>query len=247
MNAFQRHNIAHLSASSINLFAAQPALWVLEKLMKRSGPVGCAAHRGTAAEAGIVAGLLDHDLPLKECQAQGVAVFDKLTAFSGDSRKDKEREAVPGIVAQGIAELRPYGVPLTQVKIEKTLPGVSVPWIGYVDLLYEEHGVLVDIKSQLRLSSEISTSHARQVSLYTYGTNFEARVAYCTPQKTGVYRVENSHECIGALINIAKRLEAFLSVSDDPEKLAAIVTPDVDSFYYSDRTTRAMVKEVFGL
>jgi hypothetical protein len=35
-NAFQRHNIDHLSASTINTFARQPALFVLEKLLKRA-------------------------------------------------------------------------------------------------------------------------------------------------------------------------------------------------------------------
>ena len=54
MNAFERHGIAHLSASSLSTFAAQPALWCMEKLLKKRGPVGCSAHRGTAAETGIV-------------------------------------------------------------------------------------------------------------------------------------------------------------------------------------------------
>ena len=46
-------------------FAAEPALWVMERLLKMTGPVGAAAHRGTAAEAGIVAGLLNPDMPIE--------------------------------------------------------------------------------------------------------------------------------------------------------------------------------------
>ena len=111
MNGFQRHGIGHLSASSINTFAAEPALWIMERLLKRRGPVGCSAHRGTAGEAGIVHGLLDPRAEVAECQAIALAEYDRLTALSGDPKRAKEREALPGIVATGLAELRQYGVP----------------------------------------------------------------------------------------------------------------------------------------
>ena len=247
-NAFARHGIGHLSASTINLFAAQPAAFVLEKLLKRRGPVGCAAHRGTAAETGIVHGLLNPSAELAECQEIAVQQFDQLTALSGDPKRTKEREALPGIVASGIAELRQYGVPdEVQKRIEVTLPDVPVPFLGFADLGWTAHGLTLDIKTQLRLNSEISTAHARQVALYIHGTNREARVAYCTPAKIGVYRLENAAEHIAAITNIAKRMERFLSVSNDPHELAAIVVPDTESFYFSDPTTRALVRETYGL
>lgn len=248
MNAFERYNIRHLSASSLNTWANQPALWVPQYLMGRRSPVGCAAYRGTAAEAGIVKGLLNPDEAVEACQAHALAEYDRLSALSADSRREKERAAVPGIVASGIVELRKYGVPdIVQGKIERTLPGVPVPFIGYVDIHWTAHGITLDIKSQLRLSSEISTSHNRQVSLYIHGTNHEGRIAYCAPSKIGVYRVENQDEHIEALINIAQRLERFLSISPDPKFLASLLCPDVDSFWYSDPSTRAMAKEVYGL
>lgn len=248
MNAFQRHGINHISASTVGLFAAEPALFVMEKLLKRRGSVGAAAHRGTAAEAGIVKGLLDPAAPVEDCQAHAVSEFDRLTALSGDPRKIKEREAVPAIVATGIKELRQYGIPSgVQLKIERELPGVPVPWLGYIDLHWDVHALTLDIKSQLKLSSEISASHARQVSLYVHGTNHEGRIAYITPNKVGVYRLEDQASHIASMVNIAQRMERFLSVSDDPKVLAGIVVPDVDSFYYSDPATRAVAREVFGL
>lgn len=247
MNAFARHGITHLSASSLNLFAAEPALWIMERLLKKRGPVGCAAHRGTAAEAGIVHGLLNPKAPIEECQATALTTFDQLTALSGDPRRTKEREAVPAIVATAIPELRQYGIPdEVQTKIEARLDGVPVPFIGYLDLGWSTHGITLDIKSQLRLSSEISASHARQVGLYIHGTNREGRIAYCTPQKIGVYRLENAAEHVADMANIANRLQAFLSFSDDPHALAAAVVPNFDSFYWTDPTTRALGKECFA-
>lgn len=68
MNPFETHGIKHLSASSLNTFAAEPAMWVLQKLAGKQTPAGYAAHRGTASESGIVAGLLNPDMPIVEAQ-----------------------------------------------------------------------------------------------------------------------------------------------------------------------------------
>ncbi len=247
MNGFQRHRIDHLSASSVNTFAAEPALWIMERLLKKRGPVGCAAHRGTAAESGIVHGLLNPTVEVEACQELALAEYDRLTALSGDPKRAKEREAVPGIVANGIAELRQYGVPdEVQKRVEATLPGVPVPFLGFADLGWSVHALTLDIKSQLRLSSEISTAHARQVALYIHGTNREGRVAYCTPAKIGVYRLEDAAAHVAAVANIAQRMERFLNLSSDPAELAGLVVPDFDSFFWNDPTARAFGRETFG-
>ena len=246
-NSFQRHGINHLSASTINLFARQPALFVMEKLLKRRGQVGCAAFRGTASEAGIVHGLLNETASIEDCQSVGLAEYDKLSILSADSRRAKEREAVPGIIATGLPELRQYGRPdMVQTKIERTLPGVPVPFIGYVDLGWTGLGITLDIKSQLRLSSSISSDHNRQIALYVHDTNHQGRIGYITPAKLGVYVLEDAAQHIADVIAIAQTMERFLAVSNDPAVLAGIVCPDLDSFYYSDPTTRATARQVFG-
>ena len=247
MNGFQRHGIAHLSPSSVNLFARQPALWVMEKLLKKRGSVGAAAYRGTSAEAGIVHGLLDPMADVAACQDVAEREFDRIAALSGDPRKDRERNAVPGIVNASLPELRAYGVPDgVQVKIEKMIPGIPVPFLGYIDVQWSHHAITLDIKSQLRLSSEISPDHARQVSIYVHGTNHEGRIAYCTPSKIGVYRLENVAQHIADVIVIAGVMDRFLSLSDDPHVLAGLVLPDFNNFAYSDPTTAAMARDVFG-
>ena len=57
MNPFAKYGIEHLSPSQCNLFVASPAMYVMERCLKLRSPVGAAAHRGTAVEAGVV-----HDL-----------------------------------------------------------------------------------------------------------------------------------------------------------------------------------------
>jgi len=247
MNGFAMHGIDHISVSSLNTFKWQPALWVCERLFRQRGPVGAAAHRGTASEAGIAHGLLNPAAAVEECQQIALAEFDRLTALSGDPKRTKEREAVPGIVAVGLAELRQYGVPdEVQKRIDVRLDGVPVPFLGFQDFGWSKHGITLDLKTQLRLSSEISSAHAAQVGLYIHGTNREGRIAYVTPSKCGVYRLENPAEHVAALANIAQRLERFLRLSSDPNELAALVVPDFDHWMWSDPATRATGRAIFG-
>ncbi len=44
------------SPSSLNLFAAAPAMYVMERILGHRQPMGVPAHRGTGAEAGVTLG-----------------------------------------------------------------------------------------------------------------------------------------------------------------------------------------------
>lgn len=247
-SAGERHGMKHFSASTCALAENDMAL-LLMKLKGVRNSVGSAAHRGSAAEHGVAMGLMDLSVPVADCQAAAVKEFDRLTALSADANREKEREAVPGIVEQALAELRPYGVPShTQYKIEWAHPDVPLPFIGYADFFWEEAGIIVDLKSQLRLSSEISTSHARQVSLYcgAISDNLDGRVTYATPKKAATYQVENMREHVGTLVKIAQRIERFLSISDDIDELCGLVIPNTSLFYY-DPPTRQAAYEIFGI
>ncbi len=248
-SAAARYGLKHFSASSCNLFQSDPALFVMEKLLGIRSPVGCAAHRGSASEAGIAAGLINPDKPLVECQELAVKEFDRLSALSTDTNRDKERAAVPNIVAQGLDALRPYGAPShTQLKIEWQHPDLPLPFIGYVDFYFEQSGVIVDLKTQHRLASEVAVNHAKQISLYcaAISDNLEGRVTYCTPVKHATYRVENMREHLSALVKVAQTIERFLSISDDPQTLARYVAPNYDSYLWNDTRARQAAFQIWG-
>jgi hypothetical protein len=144
VNGFEKHGITHLSASSLNSYAMQPALWVMERLLKMSAPVGAASHRGTSIEAGVAAGLLDRNKPVDECQSVAVDCYSKLTALSGDPNRAKEGEAVAPTVATALAELRQYGKPdCYQTRVETRLDDVPLPLIGYLDFGWTYHGIVL--------------------------------------------------------------------------------------------------------
>jgi hypothetical protein len=251
MNAFARHGIDHLSASSLNLFAAEPALWVVTKLLKRPIPGGLAAQRGKAIERGVALGLFDPSLTVAQCQAEAEAEFDALSAFAPPAERAKAREVVAPTVAAAIAELRQYGIPTAPAegerhRIELRLPEIPVPLIGYLDFLFDAHGIVVDLKTSTRIPAEISPAQARQGAVYVAGTNRQMRFAYATPKRVAVYALENPALHLAALGAIAQRLGRFLATSADPEALAAIVCPDFEDFRWSDAGARAIGREVFG-
>jgi hypothetical protein len=249
MNPFERHNIAHLSPSTINTFTAAPALFVLEKLLNRRQPVGCAAYRGNAVEAGIAHGLMNRTATIEDCVAVATKEFERLSAMSGDPRKDKERDGLAGMVKNGLLELLPYGLPSSmQGKVSLDVDGLAVPIIGFYDFEFANLGVLIDLKTTHALPSEIKRNHAKQVSLYTAcRDNHEGRICYATGKKVATYRVENPKEHLAALTRGALAMQRFLSISSDPMELAGICMPDLDSFYWTDPGARQAAFEVWGV
>jgi len=248
-NPFETHGIAHLSPSSCNKFAAAPALFVMEKVLHNDNLVGPGAHRGSAAEAGINAGLMDPTLPLHACVAEAHKVFREKQGLALSEKAQDEFDALAGYVATGLAELRPYGVPTaTQGYVSVDVPGLAVPLVGYFDWEWAQHGILTDLKTTKQCPSKISVPHARQVSVYKRARNTsDPRVSYVTPKKSATYRLESPDEHFKALVKIALTIQRFLALSADGAELAALVCPDVDTFYYNDPLTRAKAFEIWGV
>lgn len=228
-----------------------PSLWVMEKLLGKRGQMGCSAHRGTASEAGISAGLFDHDLTEEECVNIALPIFDRLSALSGDPKREAERANIPGIVRQGLA-LRERGVPIPpegddQHRIEIRLDGVSVPIIGYLDWMYPDE--ILDLKTTMRVPSAMSDPHQRQASIYkTAYMDKRVRFFYASDKKNDTHTLtrEQYDASIAQITATAQRLERFLGVSDDARELAAIVPHSSDSFYFSDAATKANAIEIYG-
>ena len=250
-NPFAAHGIEHLSPSSLAEFSSAQALFVLRRLLKKpTGTVGAAAHRGTAVEAGVAAGLKDPNASLRQCVEVAVDTFKLLTAISTDTRKDKELDALPGFVEQGLQALRPYGQPTsTQGLCELRVDGLAVPIIGYYDFLFPG-GILVDLKTTHALPSTITAAHARQVALYAsvLGPDIKPCLAYVSSKKSGLLGLQNVQEHVKALTNMALQVQRFLELSDDPVVLSRLCAPpDVDSFYFNSPEARQSAFEVFGI
>jgi hypothetical protein len=257
MNAFERHGLEHLSASSLNLWAAQPALWIMERLLGRRTPPGVIAARGKAVEHGVHLGLSNPRLSLDECIEGAEREFVRQTALSTDPRRQEERKKLAGWVRGALAELRQYGMPDGyQEKIEVRLDDVAVPIVGFIDWRFSDHGLIVDLKTTERFPSQIGDAHGRQGAVYASAHgNFGMRFAYAKPapgkkepQQVRVYEMsgDDVRRHLAALRAIALSLGRFLAISNDARELAGLIVPDFDSFWWSEPAARAAGREVFG-
>src|SRR5207344_1395636 len=232
------------SPSALNLFAACPSMFVLERILGIKQAVGVPAHRGVAVEKGVALGLLDPYMPISQCIIAAYTEYDTLSALTPDPRREKYRASIADMVTAAVGELRAYGVPTgTQGFIEWRPDELLLPIVGYYDFRWEQHGILADLKTTEKMPSQIKIPHARQVALYATSDNVDARLIYVTPKKIEPYRLENIRRHREALKQIARRVENFLSLSDDPDFYKTIVVPDLDSFYWASPISRQLAFE----
>ncbi len=257
MNPFERHGISRLSPSALNHFAAEPAHFVMQRLLGLRAPAGAAAARGTAVENGVHLGLIDPAAPVEACIAAAEAAFAREMVLNPDDRRASERGNLAGYVANALAELRGYGVPsAAQQRVEIRLDDVPVPVEGYIDWRFDDHGLIVDLKTTERLPSAISDTHGRQGAVYARAHgNYGMRFAYVKPaagKKDGravvVYELsaDDVRRHLAALRQIALRLGRFLSLSSDPHELAGVVVPDFEHFWWNHPIARSHGRNVYG-
>jgi len=72
-------------------------------------------------------------------------------------------------------------------------------------------------------------------------------LTYTTPKKVQTLQLENVRAHRQALLNIAKRVEAFMALSEDPEFGKNIFVPDLDSFYWTNPAARQLAFEQWGI
>jgi len=251
MNGFEKHGIKHLSNSSINLWESNPAQWVMSYLLKEKRQTGPAMWRGIAVEDGVVA-CLDGGT-LTDAVAAALARFDKEITFA-DEKSEKERAAIAPMLELAVAELEKYGKPQfsidgSQQKVSITCngDGWKIPIIGFLDLVYPDHGLVVDLKTTMRMPSVMMQSHKRQRCIYQrcLGGNQQVKFLYVTPKKSGWLEDGEVDAELATVKAHCNRLERFLSVSDDPQYLASIIPVDPTHFYWSDCINQR--KEIFGI
>ena len=144
-------------------------------------------------------GLINPKAKKKECFEAAFTAYDTVSALSPDERKEKYRDNIPEMVSMALDELRPYGstyIPM-QGHITRDFPGLQLPILGYYDFIWEDKGVIVDLKTAERMPSEIKIPHARGVSLYC-GDNQEGRLTYTGAEKMECfYGLENIQDKSG--------------------------------------------------
>lgn len=246
-NAFQVHGIGHLSPSALNMSMGDLSAWCVRYLIGQRFPSGGAAERGKAVEVGVAHGVFT-DAPIEECVALALDTFDRvmqLDDFAGLTDRDKYREEVAAMVPIAVAELRPLGRPTPSPEgTPQHEIGIGcrfregddgkVHIKGFLDFYYPEQPLVVDLKTTTRIPSAFSQAHAIQASIYAKATGAPVRFLYVTPKKAAWLEItpEEVDASLAVVKDAVKRLERFLSLSDDGIKLTRSAPHDPSSFYW---------------
>lgn len=235
MNPFEKFGIDHLSPSSLNNYAANPALWVGKYLLGWKDEFGPAATRGSSIEAGLDHWLYQRD---KETAIQkAYQHFATNTDGQADDDHEAERSNLEPMLLQAISALGNFSTPnARQLRLEYYVDGVEVPVIGYTDYEWTEYGL--DLKTTKACPSSIKADHGRQVALYSAAKRRPWKVLYVTAKKSALYdqTPEDAALHLRDLERAARSVRHLLSKSSDGKDALRFFAPDPDNFRWSPET-----------
>lgn len=249
-DGFAKHGIDHLSASSINLWANAPDVWVMQYLHGKRTPMGPAPWRGICVEDAVVETLMGGSE--QDAIANALAKFDKQFLI-GDEATTKERELIAPMVQLAIEELTEFGKPefadgeSKQEKISITAKGNNweIPVIGYLDLVFPHHGLVIDLKTTGRIPSTMSAEHQLQRAIYAKAKgNMAVKFLYVSSKKTALLEDGDVAEILAQAKVQISRMEAFLRHCDK-EQAKEIVPLSPSSFYW--KGNEQLRKEFYGV
>ena len=236
MNGFEKHGIKHLSASSINLWINAPDVWVAQYLFGRRGPMSAAAMRGICTEDAVVAVLTG------KSQADALkAAHEKYDGMFlvGNEKTTKERDMIEPCMQLALEALQDYGTPefpeegQEKISINAKTDDFVIPVIGYLDLVFPDAGLVIDLKTTGRCPSVMSAEHQLQRAIYQKAKGNQAvKFLYVTPKKTNLLEDGDPNEILGRAKKQIIRLERFLR-SGSKHDIAGVVPVNPSSFYWN--------------
>jgi hypothetical protein len=236
MNGFSKHNIKHLSASSINLWTNAPDVWVAQYLFGRRGPMSAAAMRGICTEDAVVAVLTGKNKD--GALDQALEKFDQ-TFPIGDEKTTKERAMIQPCMELAVQELEHYGEPefpeegQEKISITAKTDDYEIPVIGYLDLCFPKHGVVIDLKTTGRMPSTMSAEHQLQRAIYQKAKgNQIVKFLYVTPKKTNLLEDGDPSEILRRTKTQITRMERFLR-SGNARDVASVIPVNPNTFYWN--------------
>jgi hypothetical protein len=249
MNGFEKHGIKHLSASSINLWTNAPDVWVASYLFGKRTPMGAAAMRGICTEDAVVASLTGES----DCEAALSAALEKFdkTFPIGDEKTTKERAMIEPCMNLALEALADYGKPefpeegQEKISITAKTDDYEIPVIGFLDLVFPDAGLVIDLKTTGRCPSTMSAEHQLQRAIYQKAKGNQAvKFLYVTPKKTALLEDGDPNELLSKAKKQISRLEKFLRAGSRHD-IAEVIPVNPNTFYWSGG--EAIREELYGL
>lgn len=227
-NGFLLHSQKHSSPSSINSWIYSKEKWVREKLFFQKTPRNAAMQRGIAIEDAIVSALTGKQ-SADESIASAVKTFNRELLFSNDGNLEKERATIEPATKLALTVLQDYGVPTfaadgKQLKINTTCKteNWSLPIIGYLDLIYPQYKLIIDIKTAKEIPEDLTAPHRRQASIYKQALiedGYSVKFLYVNAEKFALYELHDHQDTLKEIKQTLIEQEIFLASSPDREFL----------------------------
>lgn len=248
-DGFTKHGIDHLSASNINLWSNAPDVWVMQYLYGIRTPMGPAPWRGICVEDAVVEVLCGGKLT--EALDKAHEKFNSRFMIADDNTS-REAARINPMVEIAVEELKQYGKPEfpedgRQEKISITAKGEdwAIPVIGYLDLVFPNHGVVIDLKTTGRIPSTMSAEHQLQRCIYAKAKgNMAVKFLYVSDKKSALLEDGDVNDLLTQSKVQITRMEKFLRTLDK-EQAKAIVPMQPSSFYW--KGAEDLRKEFYGL
>ena len=237
MNGFEKHGIKHLSASSINLWTNAPDVWVASYLFKKRGPMSAPAMRGICTEDAVSA-FLTGEMHKSGALEKALEKFDKMFFFA-DEKISKERAMIEPCMELALQDLEQYGKPefpedgQVKISIACKTDDFEIPVIGFLDFVFPERGIVVDLKTTGRIPSTMSAEHQLQRAIYQKARgNQMVKFLYVSSKKTSLLEDGDPTEILAIAKKRIARLEKFLR-SSSADEIKDIIPVNPNSFYWN--------------
>jgi len=233
------------------MWADAPCAWVAKYLFDKKFSFSNAARAGVLVENAvkfILTGKSTHE----EASEQAYNAYMMQVALTGSDADRTRGQAIRGMIEGAIEALKSYGEPeFTETGDQKKVEilckgdGWELPVIGFLDFHFPKHGLIVDLKTTMRMPSAMSDSHLRQQAIYqAVMGNQEVKFLYVTGKKAEMFSCDGHQNVLAEIKAIMNRQERFLHMGDK-ETLRDIVPVNAGSFFWSgDEIIR---KELYGI
>lgn len=181
-------HIPHLSASTINSFITDRPRFYASKVLRDPFKGNVYSSRGTAVEHSINVWV---ETGFDDVQKTALDKYDEELAKNNISPivGEEIRETIPGLALLALEtykNLFSSGKPVTQKKIETTLPGVKRSIIGYLD--FDLPKIIRDSKVVSKTPSKLSQSYILQGALYKHSEKKDVVFDFFVPNKKPVHK-----------------------------------------------------------
>ncbi len=252
-NGFEKFDIGHLSASSVNKAREAFDVWIVDKIGGAKFPTNYPMWQGKAVEFGVDYGVYSGK-EIDFCIKEALDYFAKHTSLMPNYADEylKREPIISRMVQTAIQQLRTIGVPKQPTLGEQHKINIpvrfaegdngTIPCIGFLDYWFPEENIIVDLKTTAKAPSKWTLSHAIQASLYKKAMEAETgkpvKVYFLyvlTRQKDPFVwlELEDPTFYIKSFKRTVTQMEAFLSDYDDLKSMLKRVPHNPDSFYWN--------------